>query len=128
MNIKKIFTCAILLLVLITIVIFYIIGSSIYQGKYAKVTFFNNSGTTIERAIVTVSGKSCSVKKLQQNGEIRCYFENLNDSGYRVEGELIGGIKFKSKSIGYVTGGMNFNHKLTLEPTYEVTIAQGKNK
>jgi len=125
MNIKKIFTCTILLLILIAMVVIYIIGSRIYQGKYAKVIFLNDSGTTIERAIVTVSGKSCSVKKLQQGGEICCYFERLTDSGYTVEGELTNGIKFKSKSMGYVTGGMNFNDKLILEPTYKVTIVHG---
>jgi len=110
------------------IVVFYIIGTSVYQGKYAKVTFLNNSGSTIEKAIVTVSNKSCSVTKLQYKGAINCYFENLTDSGYIVEGELSNGSKFKSNSIGYVTGGMNFNDKLTLEATSEITLIQGVNE
>ncbi len=128
MNIRKILTYATLLLFLIAIVLLFIIGNSVYSGKSAKVSFINNSGREIKSATISVSGKSCSVKKLQHTGEMHCIFENLTDSSYMVEGTLTNGNSFKGNSMGYVTGGINFNDKITLESTNEVVLVQGINE
>ena len=124
MNIRKILTCTSLLLILITLILFFGIGQSVYQGKSAKVLFLNKSGHTITHATVSVSGKSCSVQLLLNNGQVQCAFEALTDSGYIVEGALSNGDVFNSPSLGYVTGGLNFNHTLVLNSSNEVTLNQ----
>ena len=125
MKIKSFLTCGTLLAALIIITAFYIVGNSIYKGKYAKVTFINDSGKTIKQVTIHLSGKLCSAKGLIHTGEVHCVFENLYDSGYLVEGTLDDGNIFKSNSMGYVTGGINFNDLITLNPSNNVTLVQG---
>ena len=125
MKIKSFLTCGALLVALIIITAIYIVGSSVYQGKSAKVTFINDSGETINQVIIHLSGKRCSVKGLINTGEVHCVFENLHDSGYQVEGYLNDGNTFKSDNMGYVTGGINFNDVITLNSSNEVILVQG---
>ena len=125
MKIKSLLTCGTLLIALIIITAIYTIGSSVYQGKSSKVTFINDSGKTINQVIIQLSSKHCSAKGLIHTGEVHCVFENLHDSGYLVEGVLSDGGTFKSNSMGYVTGGMNFNDLLTLNSSNKVILVQG---
>ena len=128
MKIKSFLTCGSLFVALIIIAAFYTVGSSIYQGKYAKVNFINDSGKTINQVTIHLSGKLCSAKGLIHKGEFHCIFENLHDSSYQVEGTLSDNTKFKSNSMGYVTGGINFNDIVTLNASNEVILVQGINE
>ena len=125
MKIKSFLTCGALLVALIIITAVYIVGSSVYQGKSAKVTFINDSGKTINQVIIHLSGKHCSAKGLIHTGEVHCVFENLHDSGYQVESALNDGNTFKSDNMGYVTGGINFNDLITLNSSNKVVLVQG---
>jgi len=107
-NIFKFSTIALLLLFLIGLVLLITAGHSIYSGKGASLIFKNQSGLTITSASIGVRGQSCSVKRLENNGEINCYFGNLSDSGYQVDVELSNGLIFKADDLGYVTGGIDF--------------------
>ena len=128
MKIKSFLTCGSLLVALIIITAIYVVGSNVYQGKYAKMAFINNSGKTINQVVIHLSGKLCSAKGLIHTGELHCIFENLHDSSYQVEGILSDNRKFKSSSMGYVTGGMNFNDVVTLNSSNEVILVQGSNE
>ena len=102
------------MLTLIGLVLFFAIGHSVYSGKGSSLQFVNASGQTVTSAQITVSGKSCSVKKLGVAGEVECYFENLSDSSYSVAVTLQNGTVYSANSLGYVTGGMNFNDTITI--------------
>jgi hypothetical protein len=110
----KFSTIALLLVFLIGVVLLFAIGNSVYSGKGASLKFVNGSGQRIESAHISVAGKSCSVKKLGAGGEIDCHFESLYDSSYSVSVTLEGGSVYSSTSLGYVTGGMNFNDTITI--------------
>ena len=120
----KFSTIAFLLLFLIGLILFISIGHSVYSGKGASLTFKNQSGLTISIAIISVSGQSCSVKKLENHGEINCYFGNLGDSGYTVYVELSNGSKFNAESLGYVTGGIDFSDIITINEEGEISLEQ----
>lgn len=111
----KFSTNAILLIVLITLVLFFYIGHSVYLGKGASLKFVNASGQIIRFAVASVSGKSCSVKELGVRGKFKCYFQNLTDSNYSVSMTLRNGEVFTNESIGYLTGGLNFNDTITFQ-------------
>ena len=116
-NMKALFkfsTIAVLLIVLIVLVLFFAIGNSVYSGKTASLKFVNASGQLIKSASITVAGKSCSVKELGPGGEIRCHFEDLYDSSYSVSVKMQSGVLHSEPSLGYVTGGMNFNDTITI--------------
>ena len=116
-NMKALFkfsTIAVLLVVLIGLVLFFAIGNSVYSGKSASLKFVNSSGQHIQSASITVAGQSCSVKELGTGGEIQCHFENLYDSSYSVSVKLQSGAVYAEPSLGYVTGGMNFNDTITI--------------
>ncbi len=116
-------TIAFLLVVLITLVVFFAIGNSVYSGKTASMSFVNSSGQNIQFAKISVAGKSCSVKDLDVNGEIHCNFENLHDSSYSVSVTLENGKVYKEPNLGYVTGGINFNHTITINKSGVIKIA-----
>jgi hypothetical protein len=96
-------------------VLFFAIGHSVYSGKGSSLKFVNASGQVIKSAVVSVSGKSCSVKELGVGGELNCYFQDLTDSGYSVSATLGNGEVFTNESMGYVTGGINFNDTITFQ-------------
>lgn len=123
----KFSTTVILLLVIIGLVLFIILDHGIYSGKGASLTFRNESGLTITSATIDLSGKTCSVKKLEDTGEIICYFADLTDSGYNVQVELINGSKFKSNDLGYVCGGINFTDVITINKVGEIKLDQKSN-
>jgi hypothetical protein len=118
----KFSTITILLFFLIGIVLFIAIGNSVYSGKSASLKFVNKSGQRIESADISVAGKSCSVKGLGVAGEIVCHFENLHDSSYSVSVTLESGYVFSAASLGYVTGGMNFNDTITINHSGEINL------
>ena len=109
----KFSTITILLIVLISLVLFFAIGHSVYSGKGSSVKFVNASDQVIKSAIVSVSGKSCSVKGLGVGGEVNCYFQDLYDDSYSVSVILDSGKVFINESMGYVTGGIDFNDTIT---------------
>jgi hypothetical protein len=109
-----------LLLALIGLVLMVLLVS-IYTSKGASFTFRNESGFTITSATITLSNKTCSVKKLETTGEINCYFSNLSDSHYSVEVDLANGSKIQ-KDLGYVSGGMDFIDVITLSKDGELTL------
>ncbi|WP_422412538.1 MULTISPECIES: hypothetical protein [unclassified Endozoicomonas] len=118
----KFSTIALLLIVLIGLVLFFAIGHSVYSGKGASVKFVNSSGQHIESAYISVAGQSCSVKQLGVGGEIECHFENLHDSSYSVSVTLQGGTVYSEPSLGYVTGGMNFNDTITINQSGAIEL------
>ncbi|MFV1975615.1 MAG: hypothetical protein ACC651_07675 [Candidatus Scalindua sp.] len=118
----KFSTIVFLLLFLIALILLVFIGNSFYFGKGALLTFQNNSGHSISSATISVSGKLCGFKKLENQGEVNCYFENLSDSHYKVEVQLSNGSNYKA-SLGYVTGGMNFSDVITINEAGEITLA-----
>ena len=110
----KLSTIVFLLVVLIGLVAFFAIGNSVYSGKSASLRFMNSTGQHIQSAQISVAGQSCSVKELGVGGEMQCYFENLYDSSYSVSVKLQNDTVYKEPSLGYVTGGMNFNDTITI--------------
>ena len=109
----KFSTIVILLLVLIGLVVVIAVSHSFYSGKGASVRFVNASKYSLQLATISVSGRSCSVKELGAGGEVNCYFQNLYDDGYTVSVTTEDGGIFKSDSMGYVTGGINFHDTIT---------------
>lgn len=110
----KFSTIVLLLLTLIGLILFFTIGHRVYSGKGASLKFVNASGQAVASAQITVSGKSCNVKKLGAGGEFECYFENLSDSSYSVAVTLQSGAVHSANSLGYVTGGVNFSDTITI--------------
>jgi len=117
----KFSTIVILLLLVIALILFIFVGNSIYSGKGASLTFQNKSGLSISSATISVSGKLCGFKKLENQGEVNCYFDNLSDSHYQVEVELSNGSNYKA-NLGYVTGGMNFSDLIIINTAGEITL------
>lgn len=118
----KFSTIALLLLTLIGLTLFFAIGHSVYSGKGATLKFVNASGQTVLSAQITVSSKFCSVKNLGVGGEVECYFENLSDSSYSVVVTLENGAEYSTNSLGYVTGGINFNDTITINEAGEFKL------
>ncbi len=119
----KFSTIAFLLAVFIGLVAFFAIGNSVYSGKSASLRFMNSTGQHIQSAQISVAGQSCSVKELGVGGEINCHFENLYDSSYSVSVILQNGTVYTESSLGYVTGGMNFNHTITINQSGVIELA-----
>jgi hypothetical protein len=118
----KFSTIALLLVALIGLVLFFAIGNSVYSGKGASLKFVNSSGQHIQLASITVAGQSCSVKELGAGGEIQCHFEDLYDSSYSVSVKLKSGTIYTEQSLGYVTGGMNFYHTITINQSGVIAL------
>jgi len=114
----------ILLFLLAGLTLFIVIDYSFYSGKGTSVTIKNQSGQSISSMIVSVSGKSCSVKNLENHGEINCYFSNLTDSSYSVDVVLNNGALYKAENLGYVTGGVNFSDTIIINEMGEINLAQ----
>ncbi len=119
----KFSTIAFLLVVLIGLVAFFAIGNSVYSGKSASLRFMNSTGQHIQSAQISVAGQSCGVRELGVGGEISCHFENLYDSSYSVSVTLQNGTVYTEPSLGYVTGGMNFNHTITINQSGVIELA-----
>lgn len=119
----KFSTIATLLIVLIGLALFFAIGNSVYSGKSASLRFMNSTGQHIESAQISVAGQTCSVKELGIGGEIQCHFENLYDSSYSVSVKLQNGTVYTEPSLGYVTGGMNFNDTITINQSGVIELA-----
>lgn len=120
----KIVSCIGLFLLLIGILLFWLIGKSIYDGKYAAIEFVNNSGELLEVVSISVHERTCSASGLLPDGNLKCVFENLTDGSYRIVGETKSGRKFID-NLGYVSGGMNFNDKIVLEKDGVVDFLPG---
>ena len=118
----KFSTVAVLLLALIGLVLLFGLGYSLYQNKGANLKFINASGQHLESVKVLVSGKQCSVSKLGPNGEFSCYFENLSDSSYAVTATSQSGKVYSVSSLGYVSGGMNFNDIITINQSGVIAL------
>ena len=118
----KFTTIAGLLAILIALALFLAIGKGIYSGKGSALKFVNASGHAVSSAKITVAGKSCSFKGLANGGEVNCYFENLYDSSYSVSVTLDSGSKYTAKSLGYVTGGIDFNDRITINNAGEFKV------
>ena len=86
-----------------------------YSGKSASLKFVNGTGQRVESALISVAGKSCSVKELGVGGEMECHFENSYDSSYSVSVTMPDGAVYTEPSLGYVTGGMNFKGIITIK-------------
>jgi hypothetical protein len=99
-----------------------LIGHSIYSNKGASLKFVNSSGQHIESALISVSGQSCKVKKLGIGGEINCFFKDLYDGSYSVSVSLQGGAVYSEPSLGYVTGGMDFQDTITINQSGEIEL------
>jgi hypothetical protein len=107
-------TIVLLLIVLIGFVFFFAIGNSVYSGKSASLKFVNGTSQRVESALISVAGKSCRVKELAVGGEMECHFDNLYDSSYSVSVTMQSGAVYSEPSLGYVTGGMDFNDTITI--------------
>ncbi|RXJ65901.1 hypothetical protein CS022_24675 [Veronia nyctiphanis] len=121
----KFSTIVFLLVILIGLVLILSVRHSMFSGKGASLTFVNSSGQNLQSAHISVAGQSCSVKQLGVGGEIKCHFENLHDSSYSVTVTLQGGVAYTEPSLGYVTGGMNFNDTITINQSGAIELVSG---
>ena len=112
------FTTIVFLLLFLSVLVFFVsINNNNDNG--ASLTFTNKSGHSISRATITVSGKTCGFKGLENLGEVNCYFENLYDSHYHINIELSTGSNINA-DLGYVTSGMSFNHLIIINSAGEI--------
>lgn len=120
----KLTTIAALLIVLIVLVVLFVASSDIYSGETASVKFVNSSEQLVTFASITVAGKSCSVTELAVGGAFSCKFENLHDSSYLVSVELQDGSTYQ-ESLGYVTGGFDFNDTIAINQVGVIELVEG---
>lgn len=105
----------------------FLIDHLVYSGKGANLKFVNSSGQVVSSARVSVAGKFCAVKELSEGGEFDCYFENLYDSSYSVSVTLENGAIYSEESLGYVTGGFDFNHTITINQSGVIALEPSPN-
>lgn len=101
-------------------IVFMTLTSCFAKSHLGNVTIFNRATEPISKVEVTVQGKTMKFENLGPSQSVRADYEVKSDGGFEVTGSFKSGRPF-SKTDGYITNGMDFNHEIVIDDS-SVTI------
>jgi hypothetical protein len=84
----------------------------------------NNTHEPIARATVAICGQAIELKDIQPNNSAIGSYKVRSDSHYVIQIEFQSGKKLQ-KQTGYVTNGMDFDHKIVVSES-DIAIVDSK--